>query len=286
MKHKLFALALACSSVMVAQELPMPSPTATLEQRIGLTDFTIHYSRPGVKEREIFGNLVPYDKLWRTGANANTTIEFNTDVSFAGKTVSAGKYSLFTIPGEKEWTIILNKKTDHGGTVGYDEKNDIIRFDIEPVSGDMTESFTIEFDDIRNETATLVIDWEKTEVEIPLRVEVMDKAQENIKNALSTASKEDEWKVYRNAANFYHNNDIEAKKALDYIDKSIAANDQSWYSYWLKAEILAGQEKYEEAVASAEKAKDVGMREAKEKGSEFGYAEMIDGGISTWKKMN
>ena len=283
MKKTFLALAIVLSGTTFAQELPMPSPTATLQQRIGLTDFTIVYSRPGAKDRQVFGDLVPYNEMWRTGANGNTTIQFNTDVEFAGTTVSPGKYSLFTIPGEGEWTIVLNKKTDLWGTGGYDETMDVARFNVKADKNGMTETFTIDFTDIRTESANLTLSWEKTQVNIPVKVEVSKIAIENIEEALSSAEADAKWRVYRNAANYYHNNNIEADKALEYIDMSIKSKNDSWYSYWLKAEIQADMNNYKEAIASAQKAKEIGQKEAKASGSEFSYAAMIDKGIAEWK---
>lgn len=285
MKKTLLALAVIFSGTAFGQDLPMPSPTATLQQRVGLTDFTVVYSRPGVKDREIFGELVPYNKMWRTGANANTTIEFSTDIMFSGKSVPAGKYSLITIPGESEWTIILNKKTDMWGTGGYDEAQDVARIKIESGETDMTETLTIDFSNILSETADLTLSWAETEVKVPMRVEVKETAMANIDKAIADADADTKWRVYRNAANYFYNNKMEMGKALDYANKSIAANDESWYSYWLKAEIQAEMKNYKEAMSSAKKAKEIGMRDAKTNGSEFNYAEMIDTNVAKWKSM-
>lgn len=270
---------------MNAQELPMPSPTATMQQRVGLTDIEVTYSRPGVKDREIFGELVPYGELWRTGANANTTIEFTTPVSFNGNQVPAGKYSLLTIPGEDMWTVILNKKNDMGGTSGYTEEMDVLRTEVEPMEISEVESFTIDINNLRSEGADLVMMWDETMVRVPIKVEVQEMAMANIAKALKEEPADKKWQVYRNAANYYYNNDMDMDMALSYMDKSLVANEKSWYSHWLKAEILAEKKMYKEAVKSAERAKAVGMQDAKEKGSEFGYAKMIDGSIDEWKNM-
>lgn len=268
-----------------AQDLPMPSPTATFEQRVGLTDFTIVYSRPGVKDRTIFGDLVPFGELWRTGANMNTTFEVSTDIIIGGTPLKAGKYSLFTIPGEGNWEIIFNSKNDHPGTSGYSEERDVIRVKAEPQEACFTETFTMDINDIRTESASLILRWAETEVVIPITVAVSDRAMENIEQALADAKAEDKWRVYRNAANYYYNNSMEIDMALDYMDQSIADYDESWYSHWLRAEILAEKKMYKEAIQSAEKAKKVGMASAKTDGTEFGYNDMIDSSIETWKEM-
>ncbi len=268
-----------------AQDLPAPSPTATLKQRVGLTDVTIIYSRPSVKEREIFGELVPYEKMWRTGANMNTTVEFSTDVMISGKKLPAGKYSMFTIPTPDSWEVIFNSKTDHGGTTGYSKENDVLRTKVNSTSSEMTETFTIDVNNISSESASIVLMWDKTKVEIPFSFEVNEVAMANIDKALTESDEEGKWRVYRNAANYYYNNKMDMDQALDYMDKSIAAYKTSWYSYWLRAEILAEKKMYKEAIKSAEMAKEVGMKSAKTDGTDFGYGEMIDNSITAWKAM-
>ena len=268
-----------------AQELPAPSPTATLSQRVGLTDVTIVYSRPSVKGREIFGDLVPFDKLWRTGANMNTTVEFSSDVTIAGKKLPAGKYSMFTIPSADSWEVIFNSKNDHSGTNGYSEENDVIRTKVEAETSEMTETFTIDVNDIQSESASIVLMWDKTKVAIPFTFDVKEAAMANIDKALADSDEEGKWRVYRNAANYYYNNKMDMDKALDYMDKSIAAYKTSWYSYYLRAEILAEKKMYKEAIKAAEMAKEVGMKSSKTDGTEFGYNEMIDNAIASWKAM-
>lgn len=285
MKKILLSLAVLGGALTAnAQELPMPSPASKLEQRVGLTDITIEYSRPSMKEREIFGGLVPYGKLWRTGANMNTTIEFSTPVKIYENSLEPGKYSVFTIPEEDTWTIIFNKKTDHPGTMGYTEDNDFLRTEGQVTKVESpVETFTIGINDIRTESATLTFQWANTLVKVPFSVEVKSLAKSNIEEAL--ASSEEKWRVYRNAANYYHNNDMEAEKALEYINNSIDEKDDSWYSYWLKAEILAAKEDYKGAVKAAKESKKVGMKSAEETGDEFGYTGMIEEGIAKWNDM-
>ena len=287
MKRIFLSFALLGSVLMTnAQELPAPSPTAKLEQRVGLTDIEVVYSRPGAKERIVFGSLVPYGQLWRTGANMNTTIEFSTNVNIQGQTLKAGKYSVFTIPEDEMWTIIFNSKTDHPGTVGYSEANDVVRAEAKVESaGSPVETFTIDINNIKEESAEIVFMWETTKAILPIQVEVKEIAQENIEKAIANSEEVDKWKVYRNAANYYHNAGIESDLALEYINLSIEGKNDSWYSYWLKAEILAEAKKYKEAVKAAKEAKKVGENAAKETGNEFSYAGMIDEGINKWNSM-
>jgi hypothetical protein len=150
----------------------MPSPACTLKQRVGMTDIEIVYSRPGVKGRTIFGGLVPYDKVWRTGANEATRITFSAPVKLNDTDVPAGTYALFTIPGEKEWTIIVNKGARQWGAFRYDEKADLMRVKATPVKvAEPVETFTIDINDIRDDSATLNLIWEKTRVPVKLSVQ-------------------------------------------------------------------------------------------------------------------
>jgi hypothetical protein len=166
---------LALSSGLFAQmpkpQSPVPSPPCTLKQRVGLTDIEIVYSRPGVKGRTIFGGLVPYDKVWRTGANEATHVTFSTPVKLNDADIPAGTYALFTIPGEKEWTIILNKAARQWGAFRYDEKADLVRVKATPVKlAEPVETFTIDINDIRDDSATLNLIWDKTRVPVKLSV--------------------------------------------------------------------------------------------------------------------
>jgi hypothetical protein len=159
-------------------DFPQASPTATLKQHVGLTDVEIVYSRPGVKGRVIYGGLVPYNVVWRTGANASTKISFTTPMKFNGTEIPAGRYALYTIPGEKEWTVIISKDTNSFGAFGYKQENDLVRLKATPVKlAEPVETFTIDINDIRDESATLNLIWEKTRVPIKLAVEVVSKSK-------------------------------------------------------------------------------------------------------------
>ncbi len=267
----------------IAQELPQPSPTSVVKQKIGLTDVEVTYSRPSAKGRAIFGELVPFNEMWRTGANANTIIEFSTEVNFGGTKVKAGKYSLFTIPGKGEWTIILNSKTDMWGTGNYSKVNDVARITVESGSTANIETFTMSVDNLTAESGDLTLAWEKTKVSISIKVDVAAKALKNIEAAIAEAKEGESWKVYRNAANYHFNNKIDLKMALSYMKKSLGENDESWYSYWLQAEIMAELGMKTEAVKSAKKALEIGEAASKKSEKEFKYAKMINSGMDSWK---
>lgn len=282
-KISLFILALSFSFAN-AQELPAPSPSASLTQRVGLTDFTVEYSRPGVKDREIFGELVPYNEVWRTGANKATSIEFNTDVTFSGKTVPAGKYSIFTIPAEGKWSFMLNKETELWGANDYKQEQDALRIAVVPAEGEMTETFTIDFTNISTNGGSLQISFANTVVSVPFEVETSEKAMSNIKEALSSSPKDKLWIVNRNAANYYLNNGLNKEEALKFIETSVKLKEDNWYSHYIHGEILSSLGRNKEAVQAAQKAMEIGQNEADKADKEFGYSAMLEEAITKWTK--
>jgi hypothetical protein len=144
------------------------SPNASVSQTIGTTEVTITYGRPKVKGRTIFGDLVPYDTVWRTGANEATTISFSDDVMIDGEPVEAGTYSLFTVPGEDEWTVILNSVAQQWGAYDYDESEDVLRLSTTPGSAPMQEMLTFRFEDVNDGTGTCVMHWAETRVDFTI----------------------------------------------------------------------------------------------------------------------
>lgn len=284
MKKALLALFTIGAFQLGAQELPAPSPFSTLEQRVGLTDFTVKYSRPGVKGREIYGDLVPHETLWRTGANKATAITFNTPVSFGGEEVAAGTYSIFTIPNEGNWIVILNKNTELYGTDGYEQEKDVLRVEVESMEAQMTETFTIDFQNIKDGTANMVIRWADRMVAVPVKVDVKAKALLNIKEALAKSEEGTLWRVNRNAAIYYTRNDIDQAMAMEYINTSIELNKESWYSYLIKGEIEHRMGDSKAALKSAEMAMELGTAAAEEAGEEFAYAGMVKEAMAEWSE--
>lgn len=165
----LFLFVLITISTLAQDEPPRLSPKASVSQVVGYTEVSLVYSRPGVKDREIWGGLVPYNEVWRTGANEATIIEFADDVTVEGNNVPKGKYGLFTIPGEKEWTIILNKTWDQWGAFNYDEGQDFLRFKVKPQKSDFTERLLFIFDYVSPYSANIILEW--NELAIPFLVE-------------------------------------------------------------------------------------------------------------------
>ena len=146
------------------------SPKASVSQTVGFTDITISYSRPGVKGRKIWGGLVPYDKVWRAGANEATKITFSTDVIIDGKTLPAGSYGFFAIPGKDEWTLIFNKVADQWGAFEYNEAEDALRINVKPEKNNFTEWLRYEITKTSDTTAVVSLEWEK--LKVPFNVEV------------------------------------------------------------------------------------------------------------------
>lgn len=284
MKKVLLALLAVGAFQLGAQDLPAPSPFSKIEQRVGLTDFTVEYSRPGVKGREIYGDLVPFETLWRTGANKATAITFNTSVNFGEEAVAAGTYSIFSIPTEGNWTIILNKNTELYGTDGYEQEKDVLRMEVEGMEAPMTETFTIEFQDLKGSSANMVIRWADRMVALPLSVDVQAKALRNIKEALANGDEETMWRINRNAATYYSRNEIDQEMAMEYINTSIELNKESWYSYLIKGEIQNRMGDTKGALKSAETAMEMGMAAADAAGNEFAYAGMVKEAMAEWSK--
>jgi hypothetical protein len=210
-------------------EFPQASPPASFKERIGLTAVSAEYSRPGVKGRKIFGGLVPYGEVWRTGANTATKITFSTDVSFGGTAVPSGDYALFTIPGPSEWTVILNKVSGQWGSYAYDEKKDAARVKVKPVAmPDLLETMTIALTDLRDESAMLTIAWEKTRVSVKIETDTVNAVVQQIDTAMAADGK----KPYFQAAMFYYEHNLDLKKAVAWMDAAIKENpDQVWMIY-------------------------------------------------------
>jgi hypothetical protein len=246
-------LLFAPSAFAQGLELPAPSPKAKTEQRVGLTDFSIEYSSPGVKGRPIWGTLVPYDQLWRSGANMATKLTASKDFTFAGKKVKAGTYSLFTIPSAKNaWTVILNSNTELGGTNGYDKKNDVARVTVKPEEVPHRERLAYLFSDTTDNSVRLDLEWEKLRLPIPIQVDTAALVTANI-----TAAVDGAWRPHFASARYLLDTNGDLTKAAQYIDTSIAIK-QTWWNHWIKAQILAKQGKSQDAVTVAEKAQQLG----------------------------
>lgn len=249
-------VALTLTSVASAQtpaapklEFPSLSPSATVKQRFGITDVEINYSRPSVKGRKIFGGLVPFGQVWRTGANQATKVTFSTPVKVNGTELPAGTYELFTIPSEQEWTVIFHKPMSQWGAYTYDQKNDVARIMVKPVATpNVIESFAINVSDLRDDSATIYLAWEKTRVPMKLQVDLKAALVPQIEAVMASDAPN---KPYFPSAVFYLDQNIDLKKSAAWFDAAIAAQPDAFYMVYHKARLLAKQGDKAGATAAA-----------------------------------
>ncbi|MBC2604527.1 DUF2911 domain-containing protein [Pelagicoccus albus] len=233
---------------------PAASPHASFKQTVGLTEVEMDYSRPGVKDREIFGELVPYGKVWRTGANQPSKIRFSDDVVFGGEKIPAGEYALYTIPGEAEWTVIVYGSTELWGAFGYEEKNDVVRFSVTPMTIDeQVESMSFGIKDLESDQAVLYLEWDYTCIEIPILVPTDKKVMSQIEKLKSSDSFDSPRTLFA-AGTYYHETGKDLKTALKWVSSACEKSEKP--AYWMlarKAQIEMDLGMTKEAKASAEK---------------------------------
>ena len=215
--------------------VPRPSPNATVSQTIGLTDVKITYCRPGVKNRTIWGELVPYDNVWRTGANECTKISFSTDVMINGQELKAGEYSLFTIPSKTDWTVIFNKNTSLWGAMGYKAEEDVLRITVKSKQADFKERMSFSIEDMTNNAANIVFHWERIQVPIALTVDTNALLIANAKRAF-------DWRASFQAATYGFANELDLDAGLNWVNASISMN-KNYNNLNLKARYLAKMDK-------------------------------------------
>jgi len=214
-------------------KFPSPSPAQTIKQEFGLGNIEVNYSRPAAKGRRVFGDLVPYGKLWRTGANAATKLSFSDPVELEGRKLDSGTYALYTIPGEENWEVIINKGVKNNGTEGYKESEDLVRFKVEPLkTKTKTEVFTIQFANIRRDSCEIHLMWEKKLIVIPVTVNIKEKIRAQIEAAMLTDNK-----PYWQAAQFYNEYDFSFNKALENVNKATEASPKAYWMFLYKAKI-------------------------------------------------
>jgi len=239
-KKIISAMAIAALSLgnlnMQAQQLkvPAPSPLQTVKQNFALGDVTLEYSRPSVKGRVVFGDVVPYGKIWRTGANATTKITFSDDLKLEGNDVKAGTYGLYTIPNKDSWDIMLYKDLTLGGDVAeYKQEDEVLRFKVKPTTlNSKVESFTMNLADITPTTANLELLWENTRVVMKLNADIDTKVMKNIETTLGKDNR-----PYFQAASYYYDNNKDLKQASAWVDKALEQNPKAFYMMLLKAKI-------------------------------------------------
>lgn len=258
---------------------PQPSPSATVKQSIGLSEVTVDYSRPSANGRQVFGNLVPMNQVWRTGANGSTDITFSGDASFNGIKVPAGKYALYTIPSAADWEIILYKDTEQWGAP-KELKEDLVAVRTKVKAEKSVtpfETFNIGFDDLKTDKANLVLNWENTMVKVPIFMDSKKQVLESITTTLGT--KEAKASDYNQAASYYLQEKMDLKKALEYSTKANEMQPDVFYMLKLKSEIEAANGMYKNAVVTAKKS----MELAKKEGNDD-YVKMNVDNIAKWSK--
>ena len=275
---KIFLSLLLISGITAAQaqqiDTPRPSPLSTVTQKVGLTEFSITYSRPSAKSRKVFGDIVPFDKLWRTGANMATVLKSGDEFSINGTKIPAGEYSLFTIPGAEEWTIILNKTAKLSGTNGYKEADDVIRLKAKSVKVmPAVETFSIGFNNLRDNAASIELTWENTRISFDVQVEFDARVMKQIEDVMAGPSAG----AYNSSASYYFNNGKDLNKALEYVNKALEKGGDKYWILSLKAQIQAGLNDFKGAVETAGKAK--AMAQADE---DDAYTKMNTDRINEW----
>lgn len=279
MKLKLIALFCISATLSYAQiSVPAPSPLSTVEQQVGLTDVSVTYSRPSVKGRVIFGDLVPYGEMWRWGANASTKIKTSDDIKINGHDVPAGTYALYAIPGETEWTIIIHSNTSYWGTGGdkYNQEEDLVRFTVKPNTAYpvKTETMTFQFSDLTTEGCHLEFLWENTQLKLDIQTNVDEQVMKEIEMKMKGVSSA----TYYQAARYYYDNDKDLNKAYEWINLALVNNEKFWMVRQ-KALIEAKLGKYKQAVITANRS----MELAKEAGNDD-YVRLNEKSIAEWSK--
>jgi len=269
------ALASGAGAQQVGPEVPQASPSARVEQQVGVTKLSVAYSSPGVKGRAIYGALVPYGEVWRSGANLATVLESSRDFSFGGTKVPAGSYAFYTIPGKTTWTVILNKNVGAGGTRGYDEKNDVVRISITPATIPARERLAYLFSNTTDDSTRLDLEWDTLRVSVPITVDTAAQTKENIDKSLADA-----WRPHFIAARYLLDSGGDLTQATQYVDTSIAIQS-TWWNNWVKAQILAKQGKPADAVAAAEKTQQLGKGDEV---FEMFFKDQVAKSIADWKK--
>jgi len=250
MKKFLTVAAIAIGSLAQAQvKMPAPSTTQTIKQDFGMGSLELNYSRPNMKGRKVFGGLVPFGKVWRTGANSATTITVSDEIIVGGVTLKAGKYGILSIPGKKEWTLIITKDLNVTSPAAYKQENDIVRVTATPMkSKAKVETYTMQFANINYESCELHIMWANTAVSLPITTNIKDRLKADIEKMLKGDKPN-----YSQAASFFYEWEKDYANALVNINKAIEANNKAFWLYLTKAKIEKDAGDKVSAKASAEK---------------------------------
>lgn len=232
---------------------PAPSPLQTIRQDFGIGNIELSYSRPSAKDRKIYGDLVPFDKVWRTGANNATTLNFTEEVNIGGTAIKPGKYGLLSIPGKDQWTLIITKDLGVTSPAAYKQENDVVRITAKTEKlDDKVETFTMQFANVTGSSIDLQIMWDKTMVTLPITANTDAKVMSQIENMLIKDNR-----PYYAAASYYYDNGKDLNQARQWIDKAIENNPKAFWMHLLKARIAVKLGDKATAKASAEKTREL-----------------------------
>ena len=254
---------IACTAILFilaesdAQQLktPQPSTTQTIKQDFGIGSVELNYSRPNMKGRKIFGDLVPFGKVWRTGANNATTVTFTDTVMVGSSKLAPGKYGLLTIPNKDEWTVIFSKQTNVTSPVDYKQESDAARINVKTSSlKENYETFTIQFANIKSSSLDLQMVWDNVAVNVPITTDVEAKVMAQINNAMNKDNR-----PYFQSAMYYMETGRDLNQAIAWLDKAFEQNPNAFWVVHQKANALAKQGKKAEAKAAAQKSMDMAM---------------------------
>ncbi len=233
--------------------LPRVSPNASITQTVGVSTMEVTYGRPSTRDRTIFGDLVPYGEVWRTGANEATVIDLSTPVSIGGETLAAGRYALFTIPSKDEWTVIFNETADQWGAYNYDESKNVLRVTTEPMTGPEHEMLTFAFQAVTDTSATLLMQWADTHVPVEMTVDTPAIVRETGDEMTASA---DNWQVPLRFAGYALQNNMMLDKAMSWTNASLEM-EETFAGLSVQARIHAAQGNYDDAIASGENAMEM-----------------------------
>jgi hypothetical protein len=269
----LVAFLLSFNTITTAQlQLPQASPAASVSQTVGLTDIQIEYSSPGVKSRTIFGGLLPYGEMWRTGANAATKISFSRDVTVEGTKIPKGKYALYTIPAKDAFTVIINKDINSSVDT-YKKEEDIIRFQAKVQPCEFRERMTFLFSDFNESQATINLEWEKTRISFNVKTDTDAQAKESINAELGKT-----WRTYNSAARYFLDTKSDYETGMKYVEQSWKLKED-WQNAWTKAQLLKAMGKNADAHTWAVKAKELG-----DKSDNFFFKEQVSKAVAEWNQ--
>lgn len=269
------------ATVSFSQELPKASPLGKVYQRVGLTDIEVTYSRPAINDRQIWGDLVPYNVVWRTGANEPTKITFSTPVKFGKEDVEAGEYAIFTMIDSNDLVtyVYLNSVTEGWGTDKYDPENNVTTYKTKLISSKLaTNNLLFYFDAISSGRTNLHISWAGKEIFIPIVVNYLDPSMRNIEIALRDGENKT-FRTYKNAASFYLDNNVKPEVALEYAKTSVEMEEHFWNVYTL-SEAYAANGDYKNAIKYANKSKELSIKANYEP-----YVKMNEKNIQMWETM-